>query len=249
MVSKLLSFLICISLPSSFWACTVTIEGEDKTSEFFITGEDGVQFVDCQGPSKCENAQIVGCPIIKCAGTEACHFTQILEFTEHVRCDGLHSCHFAEIVGAEVTQENEEGAPEQTVSCLNGLACAKAHIVGKGGLTQVTCKGIKACRKTAVSGSKRVKCQDGAKNASACLNAASFETECLYCGYEGCEKRINQCRYRIPGGDEKYAICPQEAVTGTCPEGWEAELKLELSEEIPNEEEIEDGIRKQMLRG
>ena len=250
-IPKLFIVLITACLP--YWsflvvvgACTVTLDGVDRTEEFVVTNnETGMSHVDCDGKKKCVSAVIVDCPVIECKQAEACFQAKILNFTESVICDGVHACHSTEIVvtAAAVETVDEEEPNKTTVSCSGSLACAIAHIEGPVG--QVSCRGSKACRKTHVQGAKVVKCHDGKNNAQACMNLATFETDCVYCGIYGCWPRINQCRYKLLSENmEEYEICIPENVTGQCPESLEEELKLELSGQETNEEE--EGFRKRL---
>mmetsp|Transcript_5624 Transcript_5624/g.8873 ORF Transcript_5624/g.8873 Transcript_5624/m.8873 type:complete len:243 (+) Transcript_5624:218-946(+) len=236
-----LLYCIITCLPWAVQACTVTIEDEDKTNEFLVTTEDGKSYVDCMGPRKCEKAVIVDCPTIKCGDKEACYQAQILNFTESVLCEGTHACHDADIVLAD-----DNVSEETSVACMGSMACAMTRIMGP--IKQVSCVGTKACRKTHVEGSKLVKCHDGHERALACLNLATFETECLYCGMNGCASRINQCRLKLLGdGDvaESYEKCTPDSVVGNCPEILEEEMKLEASTKL---NDVEGGERRRLRR-
>ena len=209
-------------------ACKVSIDGEDKTNEFFIVDSvSGEDYVDCIGHSKCRDAVITDCPVIKCVENEACNSAQIINFTDSVLCEGLHACHRTEMIAADSTSNTE-----QTVSCLGSGACDVARIVGED-LGQVSCSGVKACRKVQVEGSKLVKCHDGHESTLACEGFATLETKCLYCGKNGCAGYINMCRYKIIGGTDietnDYLKCEPEKLVGDCPTELEAELQLELN--------------------
>lgn len=227
-------------LPPAVFACQVSMNGEDKTNEFFIVDSvSGEHYVDCIGRSKCRDAVITDCPVIKCFDSEACNSAQIINFTDSVLCEGLHSCHRTEMLASDSTADTE-----QTVSCIGSGACDVAQISGKN-LEQVSCSGVKACRKVHIEGSKLVKCHDGHETTVACEGFATLETKCLYCGKNGCASYINMCRYRIIGGTEidDYLKCQPEKIVGDCPTELEAELRLELSgkEELLD---MEDGTRR-----
>ena len=224
-------------LPSALMACQVTLNGEDVTEEFFVNDDaTGENYVDCVGKSKCRDVVITDCAVVKCAETEACNGAQIMNFTESVLCEGLHACHRTEIHASPADQEQPK-----TITCLGSGACDVAQITG-GGIEQVTCSGVKACRKVLVEGAKLVKCNDGTEHTPACEGFATLETECLYCGKNGCAEHINMCRYKTIGEGvseyKKYEKCVPEAVLGDCPDGLEDELQLELN----GREEI-DGTR------
>lgn len=241
-VSLFFAFTTMI-LPRAALACQVTMNGEDKTDEFFILDSvTGEPYVDCMGHYKCKDAVITDCPIIKCVENEACNGAQIIGFTDSVLCEGLHSCHRTEMTAAESATDSK-----QTVSCIGSGACDVAQI--NGNLEQVSCNGVKACRKVSVKGSKLVKCHDGHERTVACEGFATLETKCLYCGKNGCESYINMCRYKIiRDGDsetDKYLKCKPETLVGDCPAELESELRLELSGK--EEMEIEGGLRKSLL--
>lgn len=225
-MSRNVLLLLSILLPSSLLvqACQVTLNGEDVTNDLFVTVE-GESYVDCMEQSKCREAVIVDCPVVKCVNTEACSAAQIINFTHSVQCEGLHACHNTEIIAAESVPN------AQTVLCEGAGACDVARIVGD--IDQVTCRGAKSCRKAHVQGSKLVKCQHGSAGSRACEGFATLETGCLYCGKEGCERYINMCRYKLLGSDdEQYAECSPENVVGNqCPDGIKHELNLELAEQ------------------
>lgn len=244
-------------LPTTLLACQVTLNGEDKTNEFFIIDSiAGESYVDCMGHSKCRDAIITDCPVIKCFENEACNSAQIINFTDSVLCEGLHACHRTEMIGAASTTTANR---KQTVSCIGSGACDVAHIVGEN-LDQVSCSGVKSCRKVHIEGAKLVKCHDGHDNSPACEGFATLETECLYCGKNGCADHINMCRYKIIGESEsenesesesdRFEKCQPEQLIGNCPAELESELHLELSgkEEIDVDGEDEDGSRR-MRRG
>lgn len=253
MKSALFFFLSSIMiLPTTLLACQVTLNGEDKTSEFFVIDSTaGESYVDCMGHSKCRDAIITDCPVIKCFDNEACNSAQIINFTDSVLCEGLHACHRTEMIAAASTTTDQDR--KQTVSCIGSGACDVAHIVGEN-LEQVSCSGVKSCRKAHIEGSKLVKCHDGHDGTPACEGFATLETECLYCGKNGCADHINMCRYKIIGESEnesesdQYEKCQPEQLMGNCPAELEAELGLELSgkEEIIDVDR-EDGSRR--MRG
>jgi hypothetical protein len=243
MKASLLFSLSSMILPAAIFACQVTLNGKDKTNEFFILDNvTGESYVDCMGRSKCRDAVITDCPVIKCFDNEACSSAQIINFTDSVLCEGLHACHRTEMLAADSITDSE-----QTVSCVGSGACDVAQIVGEN-IKQVTCSGVKACRKVLIQGSKLVKCHDGHDTTVACEGFATLETECLYCGKNGCASHINLCRYKIIGGNDtetnKYQKCQPETLVGDCPTELEAELHLELSgrEEIDTDQE--DGTRR-----
>lgn len=214
-------------------ACKVTLNGADKTSDFLVIDSfAGEAYIDCMGAYKCRDAVITDCPVVKCFNNEACNSAQIINFTDSVLCEGLHACHRTEIVAAPVTAEDKNSA-RQFVSCVGSGACDVAHIVGN--IEQVSCTGVKSCRKVHVEGSRLVKCHDGREQSLACQGFATLETECLYCGKNGCADHINMCRYNILGEDDdtestSYTKCQPESLIGkNCPDGLEAELQSELS--------------------
>lgn len=228
------SILYCLStmlLPSAALACQVTLDGKDKTNDFLIVDSvSGETYVDCMGKSKCRNAVITDCPVIKCFDNEACNSAQIINFTDSVLCEGLHSCHRTEMSAADSTTDSG-----QTVSCVGSGACDVAQISG-GNIEQVSCSGVKACRKVNIQGAKLVKCNDGHDTTVACEGFATIETNCLYCGKNGCADHINMCRYNIVGGtdgeSDNYQKCQPEKLVGDCPKELEAELHLELSGKV-----------------
>merc|ERR1712194_842451 len=126
---------------------------------------------------------------------------------------------------------------KSSVSCIGSGSCDVAQITGA---EEVTFSGVKAGRKTRVQGSKLVKCHDGHENSPACEGFASMETECLYCGKNGCADHINMCRYKIIDGEEKndndndntmnqqFEKCQPEKIIGNCPAEMDKELQLEL---------------------
>ena len=244
MKASLLFSLSSIMLPAACLACQVTLDGEDKTTEFFVLDSvTGESYVDCMGHSKCRNAVITDCPVIKCFDNESCNSAEIINFTKSVLCEGLHACHRTKIFAADSASTTDI---KQTVSCVGPGACDVAHIVGES-IEQVSCSGVKACRKVHIEGSKLVKCHDGHESTPACEGFATLETKCLYCGKNGCATHINMCRYKIIGGGDneaqQYQKCQSEKLVGDCPDELEAELHLELS----GKEEIdigrEDGTR------
>jgi len=249
-----LKFFLPLVLPSTLHACQVTLNGEDKTSDFFvIDGDNGEAYVDCRGHSKCRGAVIKDCPIVKCVDNEACNGAQIINFTESVLCEGLHACHRTEIISSDLAPAANR---KRTVSCVGSISCDVAHISG-GILDEVKCSGVKACRKVHVEGSKIVKCHDGKEGVPACEDFATFEVECLYCGNNGCAEYVNMCRYRYKNvGDinseiDTYESCQPEQLMGNCPNELEAELRDELSgKEEVDLDTVEDGSRRfKRLRG
>merc|ERR1719464_2716265 len=188
------------------------------------------------GHSKCRDAVIVNCPVVKCYDNEACNSAKIINFTDSVLCEGLHACHRTEITaaaGTETTVEVEEKVKKSTtfVSCVGSGSCDVAQF---DRVDEITFSGVKAGRKVYVERSKLVKCRDGQENTMSCDSFATIETECLYCGRNGCANYINTCRYKIlddKQNDEiRYKKCQPETVIGTnCPDGIEEELQLELS--------------------
>eukprot|EP00536_Pseudo-nitzschia_multiseries_P018236 jgi/Psemu1/293399/fgenesh1_pg.2285_\ len=227
MKTQQIKFLFGMLIPIMSRACHVSMDGEDKTTEFFVVDEvTGEAYVDCIGRSKCRNAIITGCPIVKCGGSEACNEAQIVDFSEKVICEGIHACHRTEMTSAVE-------AAVVRVDCIGSLACDVAKISGEN-LGLVECKGAKACRKVHIEGASLVKCHDGSQRTDACEDLATMHTECLYCGYRGCSEYINMCRYKIIGdnvsdSDRDYATCKPEELVGNCPDGLQAELELELS--------------------
>ena len=245
---------------SSTDACQVTIDDVDVTSDFFVewrhdelpagapssvvpssvaavtSEEDEVVvatrshpefYVDCIGKSKCKNAIIENCPYVKCHESEACYQTTITNVTGTVECLGMHSCHKSQIYFAPKASEDEY----QSVDCHDRSACDVTHIEGPD-VDLVSCKGPKACRKVAIDVGGTIKCHHGHHNYEACDNFATLEAGCLYCGYEGCAPKINQCRVKLHGthlGD-KYNKCPTEDVVGHCPASLRQELQFELAE-------------------
>jgi len=245
MKSSLLFSLLSIILPAALLACQVTLNGDDKTNELFVVDSvTGEAYVDCMGHSKCRDAVITDCPVIKCFENEACNSAQIINFTDSVLCEGLHACHRTEMFAADSTSTTDR---KQTVSCVGSGACDVAQIIGKN-LEQVSCSGVKACRKVHIEGSKLVKCHDGHESAPACESLATFETKCLYCGENGCANHINMCRYKIIGGSDsetnQYQKCQPETLIGDCPTELEAELSLELSGKEEIDGDREDGTRR-----
>lgn len=235
-----------ILLSRAVHACQVTLDGEDKTNDFFVVDSvTGESYVDCIGHYKCRDAIISDCPVIKCFENEACLSAQIINFTNTVLCNGLHSCHRTEMTASDSSNS------KQTVSCVGSEACDVAQISGAN-LEQVSCSGVKACRKVHVEGAKLVKCHEGRERTPACDGFATLETKCLYCGKNGCSDHINTCRYEITGtGDgegHQYQKCQPEKLVGDCPAELESELSLELSGK--EQMEIEGGARKsRQLRG
>jgi len=225
-VSTILYSFSTLLLSRAVLACQVTLDGEDKTNEFFVVDDStGEQYVDCIGHYKCRDAIISDCPVVKCFENEACNSAQIINFTTSVLCDGLHACHRTEITAADSNDS-------KTVSCVGSGACDVTQISGTN-LQHVLCSGVKACRKVNVVGAKLVKCHDGHENTPACDGFATLETNCLYCGKNGCESHINRCRYKIIGSGanetDRYQKCQPETIIGDCPAELESELRLELS--------------------
>jgi len=240
MKCSLLLSLTTIILPRSVLACQVTLDGQDKTDEFFLVDSiTDEPYVDCEGHYKCKDAVITNCPTIRCVDTEACNGAQIIDFTESVLCEGLHSCHRTEMTAADLSSDSK-----QTVSCVGSGACDVAQIFGN--IEQVSCSGVKACRKVTVKGSKLVKCHDGHERSLACEGFATLETNCLYCGKNGCAEYINMCRFKLieenDSETDKYLKCKPESIVGDCPSELESELRLELSGK--EEMESEGGLRK-----
>lgn len=235
MTPKYLALLVAIYAPFApqLLACQVVLNGEDVTDQMFVTDEEhGESFVDCAGKSRCRNAVITSCPIVKCSLNEACNSAQIVNVTNAVHCDGVHACHTTEILFAQDVPEDQR----QTVACFGAGACDVAHIVGK--IDQVSCTGVKACRKVKVEGSKVVKCHQGQDKFPACESFATLQTDCLYCGKRGCASKINQCRYKIEDSRmERYEKCEPETLVGHCPDGLLEELQLELSGEFDEDAE------------
>lgn len=240
--------LLGMVLPSVLLACQVTFAGEDKTDEFLVVDQvTEEQYVDCIGKSKCRDAVITDCPVVKCGETEACNGAQILNFTESVVCEGLHACHRTEILAASSSgDDSEEEERQQTVSCLGSGACDVAQISGDA-IEQVSCSGVKACRKVYVHGATLVKCHDGHENTPACEGFATLETNCLYCGKNGCADHVNMCRYRLIGDDQneyaKHKKCVPETLVGDCPDELEQELQFELNGREQIDADIEGGTR------
>ena len=115
MNTVLFFFLSSMILPTTLLACQVTLNGEDKTNEFFVLDSiAGESYVDCMGHSKCRDAVITDCPVIKCFDNEACNFAQIINFTDSVLCEGLHACHRTEMIAADSTTTDRK----PTVSCI-----------------------------------------------------------------------------------------------------------------------------------
>lgn len=254
--ARVLLFLLCFVLPATMTtllACKVTQSGADKTSDFLVIDSiAGEAYIDCMGPYKCRDAVITDCPVVKCFGNEACNSAQIINFTDSVLCEGLHACHRTEIVAAPAAVEDKHSA-QQSVSCIGSGACDVAHIVGN--IKQVACTGVKSCRKVHVEGSRLVKCHDGHGQSLACQGFATLETECLYCGKNGCADHINMCRYNIIGEDDvessSFKKCQPETIIGKkCPAGLEAELQSELSgkEELDVTGRESGGARRMMRR-
>ena len=94
---------------------------------------------------------------------------------------------------------------------------------------------MKACRKVKVQGAKLVKCHDGSDRTPACEGFATLDTNCVYCGKNGCADHVNMCRYKIiedeesSSGKKKYVKCEPESVIGNCPDELEKELEFELN--------------------
>eukprot|EP00535_Pseudo-nitzschia_heimii_P004385 CAMPEP_0197188778 /NCGR_PEP_ID=MMETSP1423-20130617/18479_1 /TAXON_ID=476441 /ORGANISM="Pseudo-nitzschia heimii, Strain UNC1101" /LENGTH=238 /DNA_ID=CAMNT_0042640721 /DNA_START=57 /DNA_END=773 /DNA_ORIENTATION=+ len=226
-ISSLL-VLLGMTLPSALMACQVTtLDGEDITEKLFVVDDaTGEKYVDCMEKSKCRDVEITDCADVRCGGTEACNGARIINFTEKVLCEGLHACHRTEILAAVVDGK------QQTVTCLGSGACDVAQIHGET-IELVKCSGVKACRKVFVEGAKLVKCHDGSDNTPACEGFATLETNCLYCGKNGCADHINMCRFKIIGEDgvseyKKYETCKPQELVGNCPDGLEEELRWEL---------------------
>jgi len=241
---------------SSVPACTVTINDEDVTDEFFVVDEsnndenenENNKYVDCMGHSKCRDAIITNCPRIKCYDSEACNSAVIINFTESVLCEGLHACHRTNMtLAAPAAPEAAKKANDKAktkVSCIGSGACDVALILGE--IDEFVFSGVKAGRKVHVEDAKLVKCHDGHETNVACESLATFlNVQCLYCGKNGCADHINTCRYKLfaPGADENaaYEKCQPKSVLGeNCPTGLEKELRMELS----GKEEIDGGGKK-----
>jgi len=229
-------------------SCRVTINDQDVTDEFFVVDDTQTEkktyYVDCMDKSKCRDALIVDCPVVKCFDAEACNSAQIVNFTESVLCEGVHSCHRTNITAAA-------GSGHTVVSCVGSQSC---DVTQFDRVDEISFSGAKAGRKVRVEHSKLVECRDGHDEDVyvACTQLATIETECLYCGKNGCSPHINECRYKLLDGDEdddeedwlKYHECQPDTVLGTnCPDGMEKKLQLELSgmEEI----EVAGALRNQ----
>jgi len=262
---KVLHFLLTILLflpVTTLFACQVTMNDQDVTSEYFILDSIiGESYVNCMGHSKCRDALIVDCPVIKCFDNEACNSAKIINFTDSVLCEGLHACHRTEIIAAPSFANNNNSIPahktttyrkQSSVSCIGSGSCDVAQITGA---EEVNFSGVKAGRKAHVRGSKLVKCHDGHDTSPACEGFATLETECLYCGKNGCADHINMCRYKIIDGEDnndndidsnmnQFEKCQPEKITGNCSAEMEKELQLELN----GKEEI-DVIRDEGNRG
>mmetsp|Transcript_60564 Transcript_60564/g.148590 ORF Transcript_60564/g.148590 Transcript_60564/m.148590 type:complete len:312 (+) Transcript_60564:254-1189(+) len=271
MTSSFGYLIVCVLLfvsTTTTDACQVTIDDVDVTSEFFVewrenevpieapssvvasasSEEEGEVvvarrshpefFVDCIGKSKCKNAIIENCPYVKCHESEACYQATITNVTETVECLGMHSCHKSQIYFAPKASEDEY----QSIDCHDRSACDVTHIEGPD-VDLVSCKGPKACRKVVIDVGGAVKCHHGHHNFEACDNFATIDADCLYCGYEGCAAKINQCRVKLHEthlGD-KYSKCQPEQVVGHCPASLHQELKFELAEMAALEDEEGDG--------
>ena len=239
MKTSLLLSLAVVILPQTL-ACTVVLDGEDLTDEFFVVDPiTNEPYVECLGHYSCKDAVITDCPTIKCVENEACYDAQIINFTKSVLCEGAHACHRTEMTAAVSDSSSDS---HQTVSCQGAGACDVAQITGP--LKQVSCSGVKSCRKANIKDSKLVKCHDGKGKSFACEGLATLQTDCLYCGRSGCAGYINMCRYKIIGENDKetdkYIKCKPETIVGNCPAELEAELRLELN----GKEEVEGGLRK-----
>jgi hypothetical protein len=254
LLSSILVFLPAITLQHAF-ACQVTLNDQDVTSEYYIIDSISQEsYVDCVGHSKCRDALIVDCPIIKCFDNEACNSAKIINFTDSVLCEGLHACHRTEISAPTTTVPDSSTDRKQstTVSCIGSGSCDVAQIVG---VDEVNFSGVKAGRKVHVEGSKIVKCRDGHDRSFACEGFATLETECLYCGKNGCADHINMCRYKIIGEEKdndndskgRYEKCQPEQIIGNCPAEIEKELQLELSGKEELDVKREGGTRR--MRG
>lgn len=248
--------LLGMVLPSVLLACQVTFAGEDKTDEFLVVDQvTEEQYVDCIGKSKCRDAVITDCPVVKCGMGEACNKARIVNFTGEILCEGAHSCHRTEIIAApSSSSDDDEDRPPKNISCEGAGACDYAQISGDT-LGRVTCSGTNACRKARIAGPKVVRCHNGSENSKACEGLATFETECLYCGELGCGDHVNQCRYKLLGGNAKpieyqaYKTCEAEALHGNCPAELEEEFRFELSgREQIDVAEIEEGTRRYLRR-
>jgi len=242
----LLSILLFLPVTTLF-ACQVTMNDQDVTIDYLIFDSVvGESYVNCMGHSQCRNALIVDCSVIKCFDNEACTSAKIINFTDSVLCEGLHVCHHTEIIAAPAPKTTTY-RKKISASCIESGSCDVAQITGAEG---VNFSGVKAGCKTHVQGSKLVKCHDGNKNSPACEGFASMETECLYCGQNGCAGHINMCRYKIIDGEgnnnmNQFEKCQPEKIIGNCGAEMEKKLQLELN---GNEElgVIRDGGKKRM---
>lgn len=251
-----LYFLISILFLSTttMFACQVTMNEKDVTDEYFILDSiAGESYVNCMGHSKCRDAVITDCPVIKCFDNEACNSAKILNFTDSVLCEGLHACHRTEIIAIP----NNIRKQPSVVSCIGSGSCDVAQITGAD---EVIFSGVKAGRKAHVQRSKVVKCHDGNDTSPACEGFATLETLCLYCGKNGCADHINMCRYKIIGGEDdknkdndnnngddtarQFEKCLPEQVVGNCSAEIEKELQLELSGKEEIDLNREGGLRK-----
>mmetsp|Transcript_9666 Transcript_9666/g.10847 ORF Transcript_9666/g.10847 Transcript_9666/m.10847 type:complete len:263 (-) Transcript_9666:327-1115(-) len=233
----LLSILLFLPVTTLF-ACQVTINDQDVTTDYLIFDSIvGESYVNCMGHSKCRDALIVECGVIKCFENEACSSAKIINFTDSVLCEGLHACHRTEILAAPAHNAATTYRKKSSVSCIGSGSCDVAQITGA---EEVVFSGVKAGRKTHVQGSKLVKCHDGTENAPACEGLTSMETECLYCGKHGCADHINMCRYKIIDGEDnndndndnnmnQFEKCQPDKIMGNCPAEMDKELQLELN--------------------
>jgi len=254
----LLSILLFLPVTTLF-ACQVTMNDQDVTNDYLIFDSIvGESYVNCMGHSKCRDALIVECGVIKCFENEACSSAKIMNFTDSVLCEGLHACHRTEIIAAAPVAPNATTTyrKKSSVSCIGSGSCDVAQITGA---EEVIFSGVKAGRKTHVQGSKLVKCHDGHENTPACEGFASMETECLYCGKNGCADHINMCRYKIIDGEENndhdhdndnnrnqpFEKCQPEKIIGNCPAEMDKELQLELNGKVELDV-IRDGGKRRM---
>ena len=221
-IQSLISVMMVCLLSGVVTGCQVlNAEGLDVTSDVFVEdfANTGHMMVNCTGPMRCKEFQIVGCSQITCSGTEACERTKILQFTHKVLCDGLHGCHQTEI-GVE-GQDDENNPMTRYVECQGIYSCEKAIIteVSKSDKDdfKVLCSGEKACRKTTISISHgSVTCSNGSSRFEACRGFVGISAPCLYCDNRGCSPYINECRYTDGTNEGKYRSCMADKENGTC---------------------------------
>jgi hypothetical protein len=234
--------LLASLVSSSSNACRVTIDGIDRTEELMVFDVDlsgPSSYVNCEGIKRCHSGIIENCPVVKCAGKEACFQAKIINATKSMTCDGAYACHRTDMR----LLDNAEEKP--SVTCKGATSCEYATM--EGAMKHVSCWGGKACRRAVIKGAEVVKCHNGVENNPACFHLATFETQCLYCGVQGCDVHKNQCRVKLLGEDgepiaDKYEKCTVENIMGNCPEVLREELKLELSQQVNGS--VEGGVRK-----